>query len=96
MIPAKNVMDVHEQDIVEADSLLRIRKTFAQCTHQTMLVMLGILSVGVCVWGGGHLILHRSHPQQSSSPLYSKRPAVEHVVVALRYKPEGRGFVSRW
>jgi len=49
MIPAKNVMDVHAQDIVATDSLLPIPKIFAQCTHQTILLMLDILSVCVCV-----------------------------------------------
>jgi hypothetical protein len=49
MIPAKNVMDVHAQDIVAPDLLSPIPKTFAQCIHQRILVMFDILSVCVCV-----------------------------------------------
>jgi len=33
---------------------------------------------------------------QMGVPIYSNQHAVAHLVEALRYKPEGREFDSRW
>jgi hypothetical protein len=35
-------------------------------------------------------------PEITRFPLYRRRQAVAQLVEALRYKPEGRGFDSRW